>query len=72
VYVAWADGAGGRGAGPGTRAGAVERLRGLLAGKLQGKSLEVTWYDGTVETVRDLQAEGRGPLRKGPAFIEVR
>ena len=50
----------------------VKRMRGLLEGKLQGKAVEVTWYDGTVETVDDLQAENRGPLRKGPAFIEVR
>ena len=74
VYVAWAEGAGaGRGGGAAPRGGGVlERMRGLLEGKLQGKSVEVTWYDGTVETVDDLQAENRGPLRKGPAFIEVR
>jgi hypothetical protein len=73
VHVAWADGPpGGRGAGGGTRTGVLERMRALLEGKLQGRSLEVTWWDGTVETVRDLQAETKGPLRKGPAFIEVR
>jgi hypothetical protein len=85
VYVAWADGPpAGRGAGPGRRggpgrpggpgaqAGPLERLRALLGGELHGKSLEVTWYDGTVETVSDVQAEGARPLRKGPAFIEVR
>jgi len=87
VYVAWADGPpGGRGGGPGRRGagpggrrggpgaggGALERLRELLAGEHQGKSLEVTWYDGTVETLSDLQAERAGPPRKGPAFIEVR
>jgi hypothetical protein len=74
VYVAWAEGApGGRGPGAGPRAGAVlERMRGLLEGKLQGKAMDVTWYDGTVETVRDLRAEMGGPLRRGPAFIEIR
>jgi hypothetical protein len=80
VYVAWADGppggrgagAGGRGRGPGTQAGILERMRELMGGELQGKSLEVTWYDGTVETLRDPQAETAGPSRKGPAFIEVR
>jgi hypothetical protein len=86
VYVAWAEGPpGGRGAGPGRRgagpgrrgggpagAGGLERLRELMAGEHPGKSLEVTWYDGTVETVSELQAERAGPPRKGPAFIEVR
>jgi hypothetical protein len=73
VYVAWADGAGGgRGAGAGGRAPVLDRLRTLLGGKLQGKTLEITWYDGTVQTVRDLQGEMGGPARKGPAFIEIR
>jgi hypothetical protein len=47
-------------------------MRALLAGEHPGKSLEITWYDGTVEPMRDLQAESAGPPRKGPAFIEVR
>jgi hypothetical protein len=74
VYVAWAEGGGGgRGRGTGPREGGVlERMRGLLEGKLQGKAVEVTWYDGTVETVRDLPAETKGPRRPGPAFIEVK
>jgi hypothetical protein len=73
VYVAWADGgAADRVPAPAARAGALERLPALLGGTLQGRTLEVTWYDGTVETVRDLQAEAAGPLRKGPAFIEAR
>ena len=61
-----------RGGRRGDGAGVLERLRALLAGEHQGKSLEVTWYDGTVETVRDPQPERAGPPRKGPAFIEVR
>ena len=73
VYVGWSDG----GAGPrapraGVGADAADRLRSLLGGTLEGRTLEVTWYDGSVQTVRDLRGEMGGLLRKGPAFIEVR
>ena len=63
VYVAWWDGAG---------APALDRIHSLLRGKLEGKTLEVTWYDGSVQTVRDLRGDAGGLLRKGPAFIEIR
>jgi hypothetical protein len=66
VYVAWWDGAAGAGA------PALDRIRSLIGGKLEGKSLEVTSYDGSVRTVRDLRGEAGGLLRKGPAFIEIR
>jgi polysaccharide biosynthesis protein PslG len=71
VFVGWA-GAGPGGRAPGAGAPALDRLRALLGGKLEGKSLEVTWYDGTVRTVRDIEGEMGGLLGKGPAFIEVR
>ena len=62
VYVAWRDGAGG------TDAPALDRMR----SKLEGKTLDVTWYDGGVRTVHDLRNEIAGLLAKGPAFIEIR
>jgi hypothetical protein len=43
-----------------------------LHGKLEGKTLEVTWYDGSVQTVRDIRRDTGGLLRKGPAFIGIR
>ena len=65
VYVGWWDGA------PGARAAAPDRIGSLLKEKLEGKTLEVTWYDGTVRSVHDLRGDREGLLRKGPAFIEV-
>jgi hypothetical protein len=58
VHVAWGDGGAG--------------IRSLLHEKLEGKTLEVTSYDGSVQTVRDLRGASGGLLRKGPAFIEIR
>lgn len=66
VYVGWWDG------GAGVRAPALERMRSLLGETLEGKALEVTWYDGSVQTVRDLRGDLGRLLGKGPAFIEVR
>jgi hypothetical protein len=68
VYVAWWDG----GAGVPAPAPVLDRMRSLLHGKLEGKTLEVTGYDGSVQTVRDLRGDSGGLLRKGPAFIEIR
>jgi Glycosyl hydrolase catalytic core len=66
IYVAWSEG------GDGARAPAADGMRALLHGKLEGKTLEITWYDGKVQTVRDLRGDAGGLLRKGPAFIEIR
>jgi hypothetical protein len=66
VYVVWWDGGGG------ARAPALDRMRSLLHGKLEGRTLEVTWYDGRVQTVHDLRDEAGGLVGKGPAFIEIR
>ena len=72
LYVGWSEA--GAAARPEAAAGApaLERLRSLLGGQLEGKRLEVTWYDGTARTVGDPERELQGLLGKGPAFIEIR
>ena len=66
VYVAWWDGARG-----GAGAAASDRIGSLLQ-KIEGKTLDVTWYDGTRQSFTDPRGAGDRLLRKGPAFIEVR
>jgi hypothetical protein len=66
VYVGWWDGGGG------AHAPGLDRMRSFLDGMREGKTLEVTGYDGSVRTVHDPRDEMAGLLGKGPAFIEVR
>ena len=66
VYVAWWDGAR-----EGAGAAASDRIGSLLQ-KLEGRTLDVTWYDGTRQSLSDPRGDGDRLLRKGPAFIEVR